>query len=200
MERINFVEYPPGATPLDPDEAEGLIPQHITLQSQLNEWEQVNILKAEQWIHQRSFGLKEIATAEFIKKLHQRMFSDTWRWAGQFRQTNKNIGVDKFSIPVELKLLLDDLCYQLQNKSYPIDELVARFHHRLVSIHPFANGNGRHARMMADLILRSQNGERFTWGEAISLTNSSTVRAQYINALRAADKKEYQLLMNFVRS
>jgi len=192
-------EYPEGATPLDPDEARGLIPKHITTQGQLNEWEHVNILEAEKWISRQSFKLAEVTTTEFIKKLHQRMFDKTWSWAGQFRKSNKNIGVDWFSISVDLKLLIDDTRYQLENKVYPMDELVTRFHHRLVGIHPFANGNGRHGRLMADIVLLSQGFPRFSWGRGKNLVKSSPVREQYITALRAADGRDYALLLDFVR-
>lgn len=136
----------------------------------------------------------------FIKKLHSRMFCNTWRWAGEFRRTNKNIGVDWLSLPMELKVLLDDVIYQAEHKVYDIDELAGRFHHRLVAIHPFANGNGRHARMMTDIILLSQGKESFTWGRQKDLAETSPIRKQYIDALRAADKKDYTLLMQFVRS
>lgn len=152
----------PDATPLDPDEAEGLIPEHITTQAQLNEWEQANIIEAEKWINQTKFKLSKITSADFIKKLHKRMFDQTWHWAGSFRKSNKNIGVDWLSIPIQLKLLIDDVQFQIKNKIYKLDECVARFHHRLVAIHPFSNGNGRHARLMADIVLLSQNAKRFT--------------------------------------
>lgn len=199
MEGINMFEYPLGATPLDADEADKLIPKHITTQGQLNEWEQANILETEKWINHQNFKVPQITTMEFIKKLHQRMFSKTWRWAGQFRQSNKNIGVDWFSISVDLQVLIDDIQYQLENITYPTDELVARFHHRLVTIHPFANGNGRHARLMADIVLLSQGQQRFSWGSAKSLIESSPIRERYIAALHAADKMDYSLLLKFVR-
>ena len=199
MEGIEIFEYPPGATPLDPDEVNGLLPKHITTQSQLNEWEQVNILEAEKWINRQNFKIPQITTIEFVKRLHQRMFNKTWRWAGQFRQSNKNIGVDWLSISVDLRVLMDDIRYQLENKSYPLVELAVRFHHRLVAIHPFANGNGRHARLIADIFLLSQGQQRFSWGRAESLVESSPVRERYITALRAADKMNYTLLLDFVR-
>ena len=94
---------------------------------------------------------------------------------------------------------MDDVRYQLENKTYPIDELVVRFHRRLVAIHPFANGNGRHARLMADIVLLSQGQRRFSWGRAESFIESSSIRANYITALRAADKMDYSLLLDFVR-
>jgi Fic-DOC domain mobile mystery protein B len=126
------------------------------------------------------------------------MFNKTWRWAGQFRKTNKNIGVDWLKVSIELRNLLDDLKYQVKHDVYEKDELAARFHHRLVSIHPFPNGNGRHARMMADILLLSLGVDRFTWGSN-SLGASSPVRNLYIEALRTADKMDYKKLIKFVR-
>ncbi len=199
MGGIGMFVYPAGATPLDPEEAEGLLPKHITTQGQLNEWEQVNILEAEIWVGRQNFNLIEIATIDFAKSLHQKMFSKTWSWAGQFRKSDKNIGVDWLSISVELRVLMGDIFYQIENNAYHMDELAARFHHRLVSIHPFANGNGRHARLMADIILLSQGYKRFSWGKSTNLADSSPVRTKYISALREADKMDYRLLLEFVR-
>lgn len=191
-------DYPPGATPIDADEAAGLIPQHITTQKQLNEWEQSNILTAEQWVTNHRFEITNILTSEFLRQVHVKMFHKTWRWAGQFRNTNKNIGVDWLKVPVELRKLFDDIEYQIKHEVYEKDELAARFHHRLVAIHPFPNGNGRHARMMADIVLLSLGSNRFSWGSN-SLSESSPVRRLYIEALRAADSLDYSLLKKFVR-
>jgi Fic-DOC domain mobile mystery protein B len=199
MGRLIDLEQPEGATPLDPDEANGLIPQHIWTQGQLNEWEQANILDAEKWLNRQRFHLAKVTTTDFIKKLHVRMFGKTWTWAGAFRQSNKNIGVDKFEIAVSLYNLLDDVRYQIECQSYSIAELAARFHHRLVLVHPFANGNGRHARMMTDIILLSQGQKRFTWGRAKNLGEVSPVRERYIKALRAADQHNYESLIAFVQ-
>jgi len=193
-------EYPPGATPLDPDEIEGLIPKHITTQGQLNEWEQLNILEAEKWVTRKRFNHINILTVHFIKDIHFKMFNKTWHWAGQFRQSNKNIGIDWPTISQAIKLLLDDSLYQLENQIFPLDELAARFHHKLVSIHPFPNGNGRHARMMTDILLLSCNHERFTWGSSADLIDKSVTRDNYISALRAADRYDYSALFTFVRS
>lgn len=192
-------EYPPGATPLDADEANGLIPKHITTQGQLNEWEQMNILEAEKWVSRHSFKLQDVITIECVRKLHRRMFNKTWRWAGDFRKSNKNIGVDWPSIFVGLKLLMEDIAYQIENKTYPIDELAVRFHHRLVSIHPFVNGNGRHARLMTDIFLLSLGQKRFVWGRVEQLITPSSIREKYIAALRAADKMDYRALLQLVR-
>ena len=181
---------------LNPDEAEGLIPNHITIQAQLNEWEQANILEAEMWAFSTKHEL--LLTNHFLQSLHKRMFDKTWKWAGKFRQSNKNIGTDKTLIQIELKKLLDDIHYQIENSVYVIDEIATRFHHRLVWIHPFANGNGRHARLMTDILLVSQSQPRFSWGRE-NLYSKSEVRDRYIQALREADKYNYEKLLGFVR-
>lgn len=193
---MNF-DYPPGATPLDPDEAAGLIPGHIANHGQLNEWEMTNILEGERW----AFGRKhaDLLDAAFVCRLHKRMFGDTWRWAGKFRTTEKNIGIDPLRIQPALRDLCEDVRTQLQHKSYPFDEIAARFSHRLVSIHPFANGNGRLSRTMADLLLVQNGGKRFTWS-VDQLVSDSEVRQRYLAALRAADAKNYGLLLAFVRA
>ena len=198
--RIILFDYPLGATPLESDEAEGLIPIHITTQSQLNEWEQYNIIEAEQWLRLRKRLTSDILTERFIRNLHQRMFNKTWSWAGKFRQSDKNIGVDWCYVPIELKKLVDDINYQIKESIYPLDELATKFHHRLVCVHPFANGNGRHSRLMTDILLLSQGRERFSWGNGNDLSAKSITREKYITSLRQADKGNYQMLLDFVRS
>lgn len=190
------LEYPPGATPLDADERASLIPSHITNQRELNEWEQLNILQGEAWAGKQR---KEILSEAFVRQLHKQMFGDTWRWAGQFRKSDKNIGVDWLNISVELRKLLDDVAAQIEHTSYPPDEVAARFHHRLVAIHPFPNGNGRHARLMADLLAERLGQSRFTWGSR-SLVDASATRQAYITALQAADARSYTPLLVFARS
>ena len=193
---MNF-DYAPGATPLDPDEAAGLIPRHIANHGQLNEWELVNIVKGEQW----AFGRKhaDLMSSDFVRKLHKRMFGATWRWASTFRTTEKNIGIDPARIQPALLDLCADVKTQIEFHSMPIDEIAARFSHRLVSIHPFANGNGRLSRTMADLLLVNLDSPRFSWGAA-NLVRDGGARQRYLNALRAADAKDYSLLLEFVRS
>lgn len=191
------LDYPDGATPLTAEELEGLIPAHITTRGELNAWEARNVLKAEQWLLARRRG--NILTLAFVRRLHQRMFDETWQWAGAFRNTEKNIGVDPAHIASRLSDLCEDVKAQLAHKSLPLDEIAARFHHRLVSIHPFANGNGRHARLMTDLLLISNGAARFTWGED-ALIDEGGVRARYIAALRSADVRDYAPLLAFVRS
>lgn len=186
-----------GATPLDPDEAAGLIPLHVTTREQLNEWEQVNVLQGERWAFARN--RRNILSITFMQTLHKRMFGDTWRWAGKRRNTEKNIGIAREHIEVELKKLLEDVKTQLEYKSWPIDEIAARFHHRLVYIHPFPNGNGRFARTMTDLLLVQNGAERFTWGAGDLIANGEA-KQHYLSALRAADAKDYGHLFAFVRS
>lgn len=135
----------------------------------------------------------------FVRRLHQRMFDETWKWAGTYRDTEKNIGVDPAQIAPKTLDLCEDVKAQLAHKSLPLDEIAARFHHRLVSIHPFANGNGRHARLMTDLLLTENGVARFSWGES-ALIDDGEVRARYIATLRAADARDYAPLLAFVRS
>lgn len=189
-------DCPPGATPLDADELASLIPGHITTQAELNEWEQLNILQGEAWARKQR---TDILTEAFVRRLHAQMFADTWRWAGEFRRSDKNIGVDWLEIGVELKKLLDDVRYQMEHGSFPADEIAVRFHHRLVAIHLFPNGNGRHARMMAELLADRLGQPRFTWGSR-SLLNAGDTRQRYTAALQAADARDYAPLIAFARS
>ena len=193
---IDF-DYAPGATPLDPDEAAGLLPSHIATHAQLNEWEMLNILQAEQWAFSRKH--KNMFESGFVRRLHKRMFGDTWRWAGTFRSTEKNIGVDPVQIQPALHDLCEDVKTQLEFKHYVLDEIALRFSHRLVAIHPFANGNGRLSRTMADLLLVQHGVQKFSWGAGNRMTDSE-IRQKYIDALRAADGRDYGPLLLFVRS
>lgn len=195
--KMNF-KHTAGATPIDPDEADGLIPYHITMQEQLNEWEAKNIQDAENWIADTSIP-NDFLSIAFIKKLHKKMFNSTWVWAGNFRKTIKSIGVEPFKITTDLTNLLKDIQYQIEHQTYSIDEIAYRFHHRLVLIHPFSNGNGRHARLMTDIFLMKYEQDRFTWGSRELGSNSST-RNEYLRALRDADKGNYLLLEKFVRA
>lgn len=190
------LDYPPGATPLDADELASLIPRHITAQGELNEWEQFNIVQGEAWARRQR---KDILDEAFVRQLHKQMFGETWSWAGSFRTSYKNIGAEWQQVGVKLCNLLDDVRYQIDNATYPPDEIATRFHHRLVAIHPFPNGNGRHARVMADLLVQQLGQPRFTWGRK-SLTEATDARTRYIEALRAADSGDIGPLMAFVRS
>lgn len=191
------LQYPPGATPLDPDEAAGLIPSGVTTVAELNAHEAENILDALSWLDRRRKF--EVLDDEFVRELHRHMFDRTWRWSGAFRLTEKNLGVAPEKVSVSVRDLLLDCRERLKSKGTPLDEIVARFHHRLVWIHPFANGNGRHSRLMADLLLQQEGAPPFSWGAA-DLANAGPARDAYIKSLREADKKNYKLLLDFVRS
>lgn len=191
-------EYPEGATPLDQNEIDGLKLKHITTRAELDRWEQENIQSALTWLEQRR--KTDILNEDFICQLHKKMFGKVWKWAGQFRRSEKNIGVDWTRIPIELKTLLDDVKFWVTNKTYSADEIAYRFHHRLVLIHLFSNGNGRHSRMIADLLLEEVlKTEPFTWGSQ-NLTDAGQTRTRYIDALKKADLHDYEELAAFVRT
>jgi Fic-DOC domain mobile mystery protein B len=189
------LDYPPGATPLDPDEIQGLLPDHITLQNQLNEFEEANIGQAREWAYTRRRG--DPLDREFICTVHRRMFDATWRWAGDFRRSDKKLGCMWTEVPVRLYQLTGDVRAQLEYNAYPPAEIAARYHHRLVSIHPFPNGNGRHARFMADLLLKDFTGNVFTWGQD-TLGGAGAARTAYIQALQAGDGGNYTPLLTFL--
>lgn len=191
-------DYPDGATPLDADEAHGLRLSHITSRRELDRFEQENISEAQAWAFRRK--PKDILTVGFVKRLHKRMFGNIWRWAGEWRMSGKNIGVAAWQIESDLQNLCADSAAWIEYRSYPPDEIAVRFHHRLTAIHPFPNGNGRHARLMTDILLVHLLWQsRFTWGSE-NLVSAGDCRQQYINALRAADRHDYNLLLAFVRS
>lgn len=194
------LEYKNDQTPLDEDEKDGLLVPTIATIGELNEFEQRNIEQAIEWTLTRNFTSELVFTKEFICSVHKRMYEDVWSWAGKFRKTNKNIGVDKWQIPIQLKELLNDVMYWNENKTYLPDEIAIRFKHRLVSIHCFPNGNGRHSRLLADIVIEKiYKLKYFTWGFATS-NDVESIRNNYLKALKAADKGNYKLLLSFARS
>jgi len=189
----------PGNTPISTDELADLIP-NLASQAELNEWERENILQAARWaLDKKSWNSKGIATEPFVRELHGRMFSETWKWAGRYRQSEKNIGVLVHEIQERLGELLGDVRFWIDHQTYTVDEIAVRFHHRLVFIHPFPNGNGRHARLIADILVSKLGGKIFSWGSA-EITEISSVRTRYLTALREADKEDYTALLKFARS
>ena len=194
------LEYIDGQTPIDEDEKEGLLIKTITTRKDLDEYEQLNIEKAIQWTIGKKWKAEYMLTEKFIKELHKRMFGDVWLWAGEYRKTNKNIGVDKYMIGISLKQLLDDSNYWLANKTYPDDEIAIRVKHRVVQIHCFANGNGRHSRLLADIIIEKIFGKTiFSWNMA-NLSKKSEGRVKYLQAIKAADAGNIMPLIEFARS
>jgi Fic-DOC domain mobile mystery protein B len=192
----DLFDQPDDATPLTPAETRELIPAHIAFRSELNEAEQENIVRAQDWALGRR---RDPLTEKFITDLHRRMLREVWKWAGKFRRSERNLGIPFYEIPVAVRQLLDDTKGRIEYQAYPPDEIAVRFHHRLVQIHPFPNGNGRHSRLMTDLLVMRLGGERFSWGNA-NLQDAGTVRQRYIAALQAADNHDIGPLLEFARS
>jgi Fic-DOC domain mobile mystery protein B len=194
---IEDMAYPEGATPLDPNELGGLKHKHITTRAELDELEQANIQSGLLWLA-RQRG--DVLTNNFAIGLHKQLFGEVWDWAGTFRRTGKNIGVDPLQIGVQLRQLLDDAKYWAEHRTYTPSEAAARLHHRLTFIHGFANGNGRHARIMADAVLdRIYKAKPIDWaGGGYDLQKMNDRRNAYMAALRAADRGDIAPLMAFI--
>jgi Fic-DOC domain mobile mystery protein B len=183
-------------TPLEPEEREDLIPTHITVRAELNEVEQAGIADADRWAFSRR---RDVLDARFLSTLHKRMFGDVWRWAGSYRKTPRNIGIEAYRIPVEVQGLIDDVKYWVDHATYEPDEIAVRFPHSLVVIHPFPNGNGRHARLAADLLAVQLGRPRFDWGRG-DLIDGTELRKKYVETLQAADNHDITDLLAFARS
>ena len=192
-----FDEDDEANTPLTAEEREQLIPTYITLRSELNEAEQINIAQANRWLGR--MRKRDVLDDAFLRELHKRMFGEIWKWAGQYRLTARNIGIDAYRIPTEVRTLVDDVRFWVDNATYAPDEIAVRFSHRLVSIHPFPNGNGRLSRLVGDLLAMQLGQPRFTWGRA-NLVDAGETRRAYVDALRAADADNIEPLLIFARA
>ncbi len=194
------LDYIDGQTPIDEDEKVGLRVKTVSTREELDEFEQANIQQAYDWTLKNTFKQEEILSVDFILLLHKKMFGEVWNWAGMIRKTNKNIGVDKFMITVELRTLIDDCKYWIDNQTFDPDEIAIQFSHRIVKIHVFPNGNGRHSRLMADIIASNIfHKPVFTWGRT-NLSKTSDIRKQYLNAIYEADRGNVQPLIQFART
>jgi len=194
------LEYIEGQTPLDEEEKEGLLIKTISTRGELDEFEQSNIQQAIEWTMKNRFKKDEILSESFILLVHKKMFNEVWDWAGTKRKTNKNIGVDKFQISTEIKKLVDDCGYWIDNKIYEPDEIAIRYNHRLVRIHIFPNGNERHSRLMADIMVSNVfNRPVFTWGGS-DLAKKGNIRKKYLDAIYSADKEILKPLIDFSRT
>ena len=195
-------DMPEGATPLDLDEIQGLLIDTITTQGELNFAEQQSLIESSKWIFETNH--KNILTDQFFKNLHKKMFQSVWAWAGKYRTTNKNIGVEPYKISTEIKKLCDDCEYWIKNKTYEWNEIAARFHHKVVWIHPFANGNGRFSRILTDILLKKYQQPALSWGRNTfskdDFSSESKLRTEYILSLREADNKKFQKLIQFIKS
>jgi Fic-DOC domain mobile mystery protein B len=195
-----MIKDPDGATPLDPEELEGLIPAGIITRSDLNAWEQLGVLEAQRWAFgPRRRTVATVLSEKFLRELHRRMFAATWNWAGKFRRSDKNIGVHWPHVPTELRKALDDANMWIATEIWPPAEIAARFHHRIVTIHPFPNGNGRWSRLTTEALMRALREPLPSWG-ARSAQTAAESRATYLHALRRADRGEFAALIDFVWS
>ncbi len=189
----------PGATPLDDETLQGLIPS-LNTQRELDEFEAAGIARAILWAAGSRSLRQHLLSASGLCLLHKKMFEDTWEWAGSFRKKETNIGVSPERIQNELGLLLGDVNYWIKNQTYHLDEIAARFHHRLVWIHPFPNGNGRFSRLATDLMMKFYAEKVFTWGKG-NLGAMGEKRSSYILALKIADQhQQYDPLLKFMKS
>lgn len=194
------LSYLEGQTPLDEDEKNELLIPTIASRQELDEFEQKNIEEAMLWVFNKSFTAEVVLNERFICSIHKRMYEHVWSWAGKFRKTDKNLGIDKWQIPLELKSLCGDTMFWIKNQTYNRDEIALRFNHRLVSIHCFSNGNGRHSRLMADILINKVLQEPiFTWGSS-QLVKEDETRIIYLQALKSADRGDIQQLLKFARS
>lgn len=193
-------QEPPDATELSPSEREGLLQTWITTRADLNDAEAQNILNGANWARRRrGTEVIDLLNDEFAKSLHKQMFGEVWGWAGTYRSRESNLGIVPVQIPIAMRTLFDDARYWLEHQTYERDEFAVRIHHRMVAIHPFPNGNGRHTRLLADLMVERLGGEAFTWGGGV-LRDIGELRTTYIAALKAADGHDIHLLMAFARS
>ncbi|MCD4725191.1 MAG: mobile mystery protein B [Bacteroidales bacterium] len=194
---LNYIN---GQTPISEEEKEGLLIKTISTREELDEFEQQNIESAVEWTLKHNFSVDRILTINFILEVHKRMFNKIWEWAGTFRKTNKNIGVDKFQISQDLKILLDDCKYWIENDTFSNDEIAIRFKHRLVKIHPFPNGNGRHSRLCADIFISHVFKKKvFSWSGS-NLIKPGDSRKKYIESIYKADEGDIKPLIDFARS
>lgn len=196
---FDLTQILPGQTPLDPDEKSALIPGHIQFLWELNQYESDNIRTAETQFLEGRRRQWPLENPEFLKDIHRRMFGQTWKWAGEYRKTQKNLGKEWFRIPEEVKKTCDDFRFWKEKNSFPDLEIAVRFHYRLVAIHPFPNGNGRHARLVADIFLRERKQKPLTWGTGENFKDNPN-RAAYIAALKKADEGDFAPLLSFARS
>ena len=189
---------PTGAnqTALSHEDMEGLIPTHIATRGDLFEAEQRNIAEA---LLRRPPPAAALLDDRYLRDLHKHMFGRVWTWAGKYRSRETNIGVSPAEISVAVRSLVDDARAWIEYSAYESDETAVRFHHRLVAIHPFRNGNGRHGRVAADYLVLSFGRPRFTWGAAMR-GDTPALRKEYRTALQEADRGSITHLLAFARS
>jgi Fic-DOC domain mobile mystery protein B len=191
---------PDGATPLGPDEKSGLMHPHVATKAELNELENANILQGLAWLNSLPKVTTDVVLSrDFVIELHKRMFGDTWLWAGVYRQREMNIGCDPLQVGPNLHNLIEDIKCWIEFDHYPSLEVSARIQHRLVLIHPFANGNGRHSRIFTDCIRHFSLGlPPLVWA-AGNLDQQNEERKNYIRGLQQADAGDYEPFIEYLR-
>ena len=187
------------ATLLDGEERQELIPS-LTTRAELNQVERININEARLWaMRPRVLKRADLLTDGFAHELHRQMFDQVWRWAGQFRKKEKNLGWEVHRLTEGVHNALANAQAQLEHAAYPLHEIGVRLHHQLVVIHPWPNGNGCHARLMADIVIAARGGEELTWGAGAEIGTGGDVRQHYIDAVRQADQGNYAPLLAFAQ-
>ena len=187
----------PGQTPLTAEEKLQLRPS-LSTRAQLNAVERLNIHAARLWAMRRPVLRRpDLLTDAFARELHRRMFNRVWKWAGQYRTTDRNLGWTWPRIPEGMRALLDDARYWEEHTTHSPAEIAVRLHHRMVVIHPWPNGNGRHARLLADIFIAARACPALTWGAQLDLDQPGLARTRYIAALQAADHGNYAPLLQF---
>jgi len=188
-----------GATPIDPDDADALIPAGIRTRNDLNAWEQAGITTARSWAldRRRALPIARILDESFLRELHRRMFAATWSWAGAYRRSNTNVGVPWPAVPTAMREAIEDARTWIDTDTWAHAEMLARWHHRLVVIHPFPNGNGRWSRLATDLLAHALAVPLPTWGASLPAADARRV---YLEVLRKADAGDYDGLCSFTWS
>jgi len=190
----------PGQTPLTEEEKLQLRPS-LSTRAELNAAERLNIHAARLWALRKAVLRRDdLLTDAFARELHRRMFNQVWRWGGKYRTSDRNLGWESHRIPEGMRVLLDDARYWEQHKTHPPVEIAVRVHHRMVVIHPWPNGNGRHARLLADILVAARGQPALTWGASLDLAQPGLARRQYIAALKSADQNDYAPLLTFASS
>jgi len=194
------LNYIYGQTPLDEEEKENLKIDTVSTRSELDVFEQKNIEEAVAWTYGKKWKPEKILSETFICEVHKKMYGSIWKWAGKYRTSEKNIGVKPYLIATSLKQLSEDTLFWIANNTYPPDEIAVRFKHRLVAIHCFPNGNGRHSRLMADIIIEKVFSlPVFSWGSN-KLNQENNSRKEYIKAVKEGDNSNIAPLLQFART
>ncbi|HXQ81690.1 MAG TPA: mobile mystery protein B [Opitutaceae bacterium] len=189
-----------GSGPIAPKEAALLLPS-LSTRAQLDEIERLRINAARVWAMRGAVLRRgDLLTEAFVRDLHRRMFGGIWRGAGRYRTNEGGKGWEARRIPGGVRMFLDDAEGWIRFSTYPVHEAAVRLHHRLRSIQPWSNGNGRHARLLADIVVASQGEEPLTWGSRSDPAGSPRAGARYLDAIRAADSGGMERLVDFARS